>query len=153
MMISSKIKLGTALALLAVPAVALGVGEGGSGIESVGLQQMAWNHGATNNNTGWKPVPGLAFNPNLNSETGSVAVSADMRKGPAMFRVVTVQPGGDTIAEPGAVRFNATGSQAMTFHVGLGCAGGIRVEWKPTDGDAVLNAATAHAVYTDTGCG
>jgi len=152
--VALKVKLAVVLALLAVPAVALAVGEGGSGIESVGLQQMGWNHGAQNATTSWQPVPGLSFNPNANSETGSVTVSADMRGGPAMFRVVTVRPGTDAIAQPGAVRFDATGSQAFTFHVGIGCAGGIRVEWMRAGAStAKVAAASAHVIYTDTGCG
>jgi hypothetical protein len=152
--VTLKIKVGAVLALLLVPAVALAVGEGGSGVESVGLQQTGWNHGAQTTSASWQPVPGLAFNPNANSETGSITVSADMRGGPAMFRVVTVRPGPDAIAQPGPVRFNATGSQAFTFHVGIGCAGGIRVEWQRAGTrTAKVAAASAHVAYTDTGCG
>jgi hypothetical protein len=152
--LSLQIKLGALIALLAIPAIALAAGEGGSGIQDVGLQQTGWNHGAQNATTSWQPVPGLAFNPNTSDERGNVTVSADMRSGPALFRAVTVRPGPDAVAQPGAVRFNATGSQAFTFHVGVGCAGGIQVEWKRAGAStASLVAASAHVLYDQTGCG
>jgi hypothetical protein len=152
--VSLKVKLGALLALLVLPAIALAVGEGGSGLQDVGLQQTGWNHGAQNATTSWQPVPGLAFHTNTSSEIGNVTVSADIRSGPALFRVVTVRPGPDAVAQPGAVRFNATGSEAFTFNVGVGCAGGIRVEWKRAGAStAKVAAASAHVVYTQNGCG
>jgi hypothetical protein len=132
------------LALLAVPAAVIAAS--GSGSSTVGWQTTRWtDEGASVNEKSFKPVPGMA-NQDVEPDCQNVAVdvSADMRRGRALVRVLDETS--DEVAQPGPVLFGAKGSNAFTFLI-EGFAGNLTVEWKRVgERRAAAASFSAHAI-------
>lgn len=146
-----KLKLavtGAVAVLLAVPVVVLATTN--EHIESADFQKYVSTGSQQTDSKNWTSVPGLTITPPVLH--GTVAVSAQMTRGRANFRVVAKLPSKTVVALPGRVQFDAPASNAFTFFNTQNCVP-VTVEWKKVGNvRATLAKASMHAIW-ENGCG
>ena|GEM_PF-6929329 len=121
-----------------------------SGFQSVTFQRYVSTGAQQTVGTGWQAVPGLTLP--IPITHGPVTVSAQMTKGAAQFRVITVVKGSLHEADPGAVTYTSRAANAFTFYNAQDCVP-VVVQWRRVGtSQARFAVATAHALW-GSGCG
>jgi hypothetical protein len=118
-----------AVAIVVPSAIVVAGGSPNAISGQVNNQAVAWTTNVTAKKN-WKPVPGgLAGLTNTPDEL-AVTVSAQMKRGTAVFRIVPVN--GGAAIPPGTVRFTARAANSFTWGTVDTCGpgDGRRIEWK-----------------------
>ena len=140
-----------ALAMIAGAAVAVPttlVLAGGNTLSGdANVQSVAFNGKATAPKN-WKPVPGLIVASGDGGTLVSTALSAQMTRGKAKFRIVPIS--GGPAVPPGPVLFSAKAANSFTWGRIATCPGPYRLEWKRAGrGKAIAANLSSHSVLDE----
>lgn len=133
-------------AALAVPATLVIAGNGNFLGGSVDNQAVSWSATSEEAPKNWKPVPHASVT--STPDVLSTAVSAQMRKGKAKFRIVPAT--GGPAVPPGPVLFTAKAANSFTWVTDDTCSLGEphQLQWKRAGkADAVAAKLSVHNVF------